>query len=27
VVAAGRPACLFCGLPVNIDGHACPRMN
>ena len=27
VVAAGRPSCLFCGRPVNIDGHACPRMN
>ena len=27
VVAAGRPTCLFCGRPVNVDGHACPRMN
>lgn len=27
VVAAGRPSCLFCGRPVNSDGHACPRMN
>ena len=24
---AGRPPCVFCGLPVNRDGHACPRMN
>jgi uncharacterized repeat protein (TIGR03847 family) len=27
VVAAGRPTCLFCGRPVDADGHACPRMN
>jgi uncharacterized repeat protein (TIGR03847 family) len=27
VVAAGRPACIFCGRPKNVDGHACPRMN
>lgn len=27
VVAAGRPPCRFCGLPVDPDGHACPRMN
>ena len=27
VVAAGRPACIFCGLPKDPDGHACPRMN
>jgi uncharacterized repeat protein (TIGR03847 family) len=27
VVAAGRPPCRFCGLPVNPDGHPCPRMN
>lgn len=27
LVAAGRPACRFCGLPVDPDGHACPRMN
>jgi uncharacterized repeat protein (TIGR03847 family) len=24
---AGRPPCVFCGLPVNRDSHACPRMN
>jgi uncharacterized repeat protein (TIGR03847 family) len=27
VVAAGRPSCVFCGLPRNPDRHACPRMN
>jgi uncharacterized repeat protein (TIGR03847 family) len=27
VVAAGRPTCLFCGGPIDPDGHACPRMN
>jgi uncharacterized repeat protein (TIGR03847 family) len=27
VVAAGRPACRFCGGPIDPDGHACPRMN
>ncbi len=27
VVAAGRPNCLFCGMPINPDGHPCPRMN
>jgi len=27
VVAAGRPPCRFCGLPIDPDGHACPRMN
>ncbi len=27
LVAAGRPACRFCGLPIDPDGHACPRMN
>ena len=27
VVAAGRPACRYCGLPRDADGHACPRMN
>ena len=27
LVRAGRPPCVFCGLPVNRDGHACPRMN
>lgn len=27
VVAAGRMPCPFCGLPVNKDGHLCPRAN
>jgi uncharacterized repeat protein (TIGR03847 family) len=27
LVAAGRPPCRFCGLPIDSDGHACPRMN
>lgn len=27
LVASGRPPCRFCGLPVDVDGHACPRMN
>ncbi len=27
VVSAGRPACRWCSLPINPDGHACPRMN
>jgi uncharacterized repeat protein (TIGR03847 family) len=27
VVAGGRPACRFCGLPIDADGHYCPRMN
>lgn len=27
LVRAGRPACVFCGLPVNRDGHLCPKMN
>ena len=27
VVAAGRPSCTWCDLPVDPDGHACPRMN
>jgi uncharacterized repeat protein (TIGR03847 family) len=27
LVAAGRPPCRFCGLPIDPDGHACPRMN
>jgi uncharacterized repeat protein (TIGR03847 family) len=26
-VAGGRPACRFCGLPIDADGHYCPRMN
>ena len=27
VVAAGRPQCTFCAMPINPEGHACPRMN
>ena len=27
LVAAGRPSCRFCGLPIDPDGHPCPRMN
>lgn len=25
--AAGRPRCFLCGLPINPDGHMCPRSN
>ena len=27
VVNAGREPCPFCGLPINVDGHLCPREN
>jgi uncharacterized repeat protein (TIGR03847 family) len=27
VLAAGRPDCQWCGLPIDPSGHACPRMN
>jgi uncharacterized repeat protein (TIGR03847 family) len=27
VVSAGRPACPFCGGPLDPDGHICPRSN
>lgn len=27
LLAAGRPACPFCGLPLDPDGHVCPRTN
>jgi uncharacterized repeat protein (TIGR03847 family) len=27
LAAAGRPPCVFCGGPMDPDGHACPRMN
>lgn len=27
VVAAGRPACIWCTRPINPDGHLCVRMN
>ncbi|NHA68943.1 DUF3090 domain-containing protein [Phycicoccus flavus] len=27
VIAAGRPACPFCGQPLDPTGHICPRAN
>jgi uncharacterized repeat protein (TIGR03847 family) len=27
LVTSGRPNCRFCGLPMDPDGHPCPRMN
>jgi uncharacterized repeat protein (TIGR03847 family) len=27
IVSAGRPDCELCELPMNPDGHFCPRMN
>ncbi|CAB4666948.1 unannotated protein [freshwater metagenome] len=27
LLSAGRPPCTFCGLPLNIGGHVCPRAN
>ena len=27
IVAAGRPACIWCANPINPDGHLCVRMN
>ncbi len=27
IIAAGRPACRWCGNPIDPDGHPCPRMN
>lgn len=27
LVEAGRPSCRFCGLPMDPEGHPCPRMN
>ena len=27
IVAAGRPACPFCGQPLNPEGHVCVRTN
>ena len=27
LVAAGRPSCMWCGNPIDPDGHPCPRMN
>jgi uncharacterized repeat protein (TIGR03847 family) len=27
VVSAGRPPCPLCGLPLDAEGHVCPRLN
>jgi uncharacterized repeat protein (TIGR03847 family) len=27
LVSSGRPPCPLCGLPINVDGHVCPRQN
>jgi uncharacterized repeat protein (TIGR03847 family) len=27
VIAAGRPPCPLCGLPLDMAGHVCPRQN
>lgn len=27
LIAAGRPPCRWCSLPIDPDGHVCPRMN
>ncbi len=27
ICAAGRPRCFLCGLPINPEGHVCPRSN
>ena len=27
LINQGRPACPFCGLPMNLSGHLCPRAN
>ena len=27
ILSAGRPACPFCGEPLNPEGHICPRKN
>jgi uncharacterized repeat protein (TIGR03847 family) len=27
ICAAGRPRCFMCGLPINAEGHICPRSN
>ena len=27
LVAAGRPPCPLCGLPLDVNGHVCPRQN
>ncbi len=27
ICAAGRPPCFLCGLPIDAEGHVCPRAN
>ena len=27
ICTAGRPRCFLCGLPINPEGHVCPRSN
>src|SRR2546430_15773861 len=27
IVGQGRPACPLCGLPLDAEGHICPRQN
>jgi uncharacterized repeat protein (TIGR03847 family) len=27
VIKAGRQPCMFCGGPINLEGHICPRAN
>jgi uncharacterized repeat protein (TIGR03847 family) len=27
VISAGRPPCPLCGLPLDAEGHVCPRLN
>ena len=27
LMTASRPRCRFCGQPMNVEGHPCPRMN
>lgn len=27
ICASGRPPCFLCGMPINSDGHVCPRAN
>ena len=27
LVSSGRPSCIWCGRPMDPDGHPCPRMN
>jgi uncharacterized repeat protein (TIGR03847 family) len=27
VISAGRPPCPLCGLPLDPEGHVCPRQN